>query len=82
MYDKIIVISYKNITLAQMQTALARIFHTDRDEEAAKLGWGKADEHFDAGLYVYILSKSQCESNATSTLASRSPQVIGVKHLG
>ncbi len=33
---KIIVISYKNITLAQMQTALARIFHTDRDEEAAK----------------------------------------------
>ncbi len=37
---------------------LTRIFHTDRDEEAAKLGWGKADEHFDAGLYVSILTRS------------------------
>ena len=63
-------------------SSLARILHTDRNEEAAKVGWGQADEHFDAGLYVSIPPKSQCESNTTSTLASRAPQVIGMKYAG
>ena len=92
---------------------LTRIFHTDRDEEAAKADGVRRTQHCDAGLYVsmltrlaklgsplraapnlmvtavyprlsraLVLSKSQCEFNARSTLASRSPQVIGVKYPG
>ena len=47
-------------------SGLTRIFHTDRHEEDAKADGARRAMKSDAGLYVYILSKSQCESNAGS----------------
>jgi len=85
-----------------MHPFLTRIFHTDRDEEAAKpdgvppafgrpqgrlplvAALKERDERATPNLTVttfylrlsqaLVLPKSQCESNAGSTLASRSPQ--------
>ena len=54
--------------------SLARIFHTNRDEEAAKTDGIRQTQHFDAGLYVSIPPKSQCEFERSIHEPSRSPQ--------
>jgi type II secretory ATPase GspE/PulE/Tfp pilus assembly ATPase PilB-like protein len=52
------------------QKVLARIFHTDRDEETAKAHEVRQTNIVTPGYMCTALPKSQCESNATSTLPS------------
>ena len=75
-------IFYCQITIIKITRFLTRIFHTDRNEEAAKADGARRAMKSDDGCVCVHTARGRLRDQRSIHMASRPPQVIGMKYAG